>query len=184
MTRPRARLVIAAAVVGFAAATSLGWPPLGLGWALVMSLTWVSSVALGRSFFRGRAAMSARRYDEAIEHFERFVAAASTKRLRALRLLWVGLHTSDPVALALNNLELNAGRLQAAVEPLERAVARDPQYAVPHTNLCVAYGLLGDAERAEVHARAAVRSGFSHSRLDTLVRSALAKHAVEVGRRV
>jgi tetratricopeptide (TPR) repeat protein len=155
--------------------------------AIVMLSAWCASVILGRDFFRGRAAMAARQYEEAIGSFDRFVANVSSPRGRIFKALWIGLYTSDPVAVALNNIGacyLGMRELDRALAPLEHALRRDAAYAIPHANLAILYRLLEDLARSNEHAASAVRLGYKASVLDATLRKALAAHNEAVGRQI
>ena len=59
----------------------------------------------------------------------------------------MGLYTSDPIAVALNNVGacyLGMRELHRALAPLEHALRRDAAYAIPHANLAILYRLEGD----------------------------------------
>jgi hypothetical protein len=156
--------------------------PLFLPVALVAALvTLAATLYFGRTFFRGRAAMRAQRYDEAIALFETFRTERATA---ALPLLWFSLYTSDPVALALNNIgacHLSAHRPERAAPPLDEAVLRDPGYALPRVNLAIAHRLLGDEARSRSHAEAARALGFGRDALETALRKAAAATNVRLG---
>jgi Tfp pilus assembly protein PilF len=103
-----------------------------------------------------------------------------------LQWLWLGLYTSDPVALALNNIgacQIGLHELDQALETLGRALQRDPKYAVPHVNLALICRLRNDTARADVHAQTAMRLGYSEAALDQLLRRAIAAHNEALGRR-
>jgi type IV pilus assembly protein PilF len=50
---------------------------------------------------------------------------------------------------------LRQGRVDAAIEPLERAIELDPRLADAHSTIAIAYDQLGDADLAEQHYRRA-----------------------------
>lgn len=181
MTRPRWRMLGFVLVLLIPLVLDRVWPlavPLA---AALMVLAALSSLLLGRSFYRGRAAMRAGRCDEAIGHFEAFRSARSTS---ALPFLWLSLYTSDATALALNNIgacHLCAQRADRALAPLEEALARDPAYAMPHVNLACAHRLLGDVERSRFHADEARRLGFGRDAVEAAIRRAMAATKTRVG---
>jgi hypothetical protein len=120
VSRPRLRMFVAISIVVAIVWIGMRMPQSAPFVVIVALATWFGSVGLGREFFRGRAAMAGRNYARAIEHFERFAATASSKRIRALKFLWLGLYTSDPVALAFNNIgvcQMNLRNLEEAVGP-------------------------------------------------------------------
>jgi predicted Zn-dependent protease len=172
-----ALLVTTIAIIG----GSWAWPLVPPVMIALLLLVLVVTVVLGRTWLRGRAAMRAGRYDEAIALFEAFQAERAAS---ALPLLWASLYTTDPVALSLNNIgacHLSARRADRALAPLGEALARDPGYAMPHVNLAIAHRLLGDPARSQSHAELARSLGFGRDALEAALRRAVAATNVRIG---
>jgi serine/threonine protein kinase/tetratricopeptide (TPR) repeat protein len=74
-----------------------------------------------------------------VERFDAPVEQATTRSLEALR------------AFALGDVERQAGRELEAINFFRRAVELDPEFAMAHARLGVAYGNTGDAEKAREH---------------------------------
>lgn len=194
MTRTRRRKILyvgSLLALGIAVYGSLYWlraPP--WAWALSIVLLLVPGRIAGlyyRDFFTGRRLMGARRYADALACFERFLTQVRA-RPGLKRLIWLhaGIYTRDIEAMALNNigachLELNA--LDRVSEPLQMALAIDPEYPIPHLNFAQLAARRGDQDAARVAAVKASDLGYRDSWLDALIRRGSAALAGLEGRR-
>lgn len=179
MTRPTRSLVFFATftVAAFVLAPTLPdvaiWTLAALGLAVLMV-----ALLAGKSFFLGRSAMRAGRWDDAFQAFQTFHDQQLGRGWQArLSFLFAGIYTADGVALALNNqgaVRLNQRQLDEAEALFRKALARDRQYAMPHVNLAIVAAMRGDAATAEAESTRARELGFRRRGLQQAVRAALA----------
>jgi tetratricopeptide (TPR) repeat protein len=167
-------------VLGAAVCVSLLWfrAPLW-GWVAAALVCMIPGRVVGhyyRDLFTGRRLMDARRFAEAIPHFERFLERIRARpALKRLICLSPGIYTRDVEAMTLNNLgiaRLEVGELDRVEAPLRRALALDPDYPLPYVNLAHLASLHGDVEAAAAASRSAKRLGYHDTRADAFIRRA------------
>lgn len=140
---------------------------------LGMACAWGAiPLALRRTTFKhfhlGTRAMSADRWDEALEHFDRFLDQIRAHR-PARPLLVLGGFQQDPKAMALINMgvcELRKSRAQVATVYFQQAALTEPEYALAHFNLGIGFlaaNLQLEAARAFQEAE---RRGYGRSKLN------------------
>jgi tetratricopeptide (TPR) repeat protein len=168
------------ALLAAAACGALLWLDAPFGaWVLTVLVLLLPGRIAGhyfRDLFTGRRLMDARRFAEAISHFERFLERLQA-RPRLKRLIWLsaGIYTHDVEAMALNNIgaaRLELGQLDQVESPLRRALAVDPDYPLPYVNLARLAVLRGDVDAALAASTAAKRLGYDGSRIDALIHRA------------
>jgi hypothetical protein len=143
---------------------------------LVLGLASVSFV-VARQFFAGRRHLRKKRWVEAITRFQAFEAELQQSAWKR-RLSWLasGVYTTDPVALARNNvgvIHLEKEKLDLAEQALHSALERDAQYAVPHLNLAVVAAKRGDRATMDSELAEAARLGLADAKAHAKVRAAL-----------
>ena len=139
-----------------------------------------------RDLFTGRRLMDARRFAEAIPHFERFLEHIRAQPgLKKFIWLSAGIYTRDVEAMALNNLgavRLELGELDRVEAPLRQALVLDPDYPIPYVNLAHLAVLRGDTAMAADASSAAKRLGYNATRIDALLNHVSSSLATLEGR--
>lgn len=186
MTRPARNLffllafVIGAVLLAPLLPDAVIYPASAVGFALI-----VTALVVGKRFFRGRALMRQKAWDEAalaMAGFEKEQTEAGWRR--AFSWLFAGIYTHDGVAIARNNLgaiRLEQRQLDDAEAHFRRALERDAKYAVPYANLAIIAALRGQPEQAEANVKRARELGFRRGGLQKVVRALLAEANVAVG---
>jgi tetratricopeptide (TPR) repeat protein len=166
-------LLVAALAWGRHLSDGQQWLMSGLGFALL-----VTTIALGRPWFRARELMRKKDWERAATAMAGCEQQLTTVAWRrTLAALYVGFYSSDGVAVARNNLgaiRLEQDRLDDAKRHFERALERDPGYAMPWANLAVIAARRHDraeSERCRDRARAL---GFHRRGFDALLTDLLA----------
>ena len=129
-----------------------------------------------RPLFTARRSLDAGRPAEALEPLRTFIGELQAHPMRNW-LLWLGysIYTTSAEAMAWNNLGVahtQLGEWSAAREALERALALDVAYPLPHVNLARLALVDGDREQAERHLATAKALGYSGTVLDQLLHEA------------
>ena len=144
--------------------------------ALIFALAGASFV-VSRQFFAGRRHLKKKRWVEALTAFQTFeheLNASPWKR--RFSFLASGIYSSDPVAIARNNvgvIHLENSKLDLAEGAFRSALERDAGYAVPHLNLAVVAAKRGDAAAVEQRLAEAQRLGLSDKKAHAKVRAVL-----------
>lgn len=178
MTRPRRHLALILLFVAAAIFLAPRLPDVAL-WsaAAVGGLLIAVCFVAGRHLFRARSLMGQGKWDDAALELAAFEQEqTNTAWRRALAVLFVGTFSSDGVAVArgtLGALRLEQGQLDDAKRHLERALEKDPGYAVPHANLALLAAKQGDAAAAEAHRAKAHALGFRRRAFDQALAEAL-----------
>jgi tetratricopeptide (TPR) repeat protein len=135
-----------------------------------------------RNLFTGRRLMDTRRYADALPFLEHFLAQIRARPgLKQLIWLHAGIYSRDVEAMTLNNIgtcQLELGNLDRVAEPLQEALAIDPEYPIAYVNLAHLAARRGDLDAARAAAGRAWDLGYRDSWVDTLIQgasSALAK---------
>jgi tetratricopeptide (TPR) repeat protein len=187
------RSIIAYAVVIIGGLALILWRlPLPLRWPHVVVI--IACLVPGRiqgylwrDFFRGRRAMDANQFEDALRHFRAFESALGQRpKLRdAIYLSW-GIYTWNVEAMLRNNIgacELVLGRLDTAEAELERAVTLDPGYPLGYFNLAIVAQAKGQPERAGDLLREAQARGFRGGTRERVIAMAGGVIAAIEGRR-
>ncbi len=178
MTRPtRNRLLFAAFALGCIFVGNYLPEPVRWTFVAVILAAAATSYVVSRQFFAGRRALKKKQWVEAITAFQAFeqqLTASAWKQ--RLSFLAAGMYTSDPVAIARNNVgvvHLENAKLDLAEAAFRSALERDRDYAVPHLNLAVAAARRGNAEAMEASLADAQRLGITNKKVLRKVREAL-----------
>jgi tetratricopeptide (TPR) repeat protein len=178
MTRPtRNRLLFAAFALVCIVVGNYLPEPVRWTFVAVILAAGTTSYVVSREFFAGRRALKRRQWVEALTAFQAFeheLAASAWKQ--RLSFLAAGMYTSDPVAIARNNVgvvHLENAKLDLAEAAFRSALERDRDYAVPHLNLAVAAARRGNAEAMEAALADAQRLGITNKKVLRRVREAL-----------
>jgi hypothetical protein len=172
MTRPtRNRLVVGAAAIACLLLGNLLRGPFVL---LLVAATLTSYVA-AYDFFAGRRHLKKKRWMDAIDRLQRFEEKVAKSALRRrLSFLATGVYSSDPIAIARNNVgvvHLENGKLELAERSFSSALERDSLYAVPHLNLAVVAAKRGDEGAREQRLSEAARLGLNQKKVHARVRA-------------
>ncbi|MEM1118467.1 MAG: tetratricopeptide repeat protein [Bacteroidota bacterium] len=129
-----------------------------------------------RDLFKGRRLVEAGRYNDSIQHSERFLREVR-RRPGLKRLIWFAgvIYTDDPEAMALSNIgvaHLEAGRFDAAETTLREALRVDPEYPLPLYNLAVLFEASGKHEEAVGFFQNAAALGYQRDGFDQVVHRA------------
>lgn len=141
---------------------------------LILALAGLS-FAVSRQFFAGRRHLKKKRWVDAISCFQQFEAELNASPWKR-RFSWLaaGVYTTDPVALARNNIgviHLENGKLELASAAFRSALERDPQYAVPHLNLAVVAAKRDDRGAVDAELAEAARLGLTDAKAQARVRA-------------
>jgi tetratricopeptide (TPR) repeat protein len=159
MTRAdKSRLQYVLVLLGLGSiALGVGWyfsfrPPALITMALVLLIPGRLPALFWREFFRGQQQMQVGNLERAADSFEAFLAKVRARPwLKKLMYFKWGIHTWDIEAMTLNNLGtifVERGDPARAAGWFEAALAVDPCYGLPYTNLAVVRYAEGDEEEA------------------------------------
>lgn len=153
-------------------------PPMA-GVALLAAILVLAVIALilGRDWLIGHRHAKRRRWQPALERYQRF----EKKLLRAwwrplVMMLQLTIYSFDGVAIVRNQIaqiHIESGELEQAVQWLRAALQRDPLYSVPYVNLAIVAAMRRDEAAARREMTRAVQLGFSPVDAQRLLRRAL-----------
>lgn len=136
------------------------------------------------TWYRGRIAMARGEFPEAIAHYQRFLVEIEGWPPWAY-VLGTSLYTNHAVAGTLNNLGVcqmaKAATRGEAVATFVRAMAIDPEYALPHLNLGLIATMRVDPTAAAAHFAEATRLGYDDTAIFVAVRRINARMNTAIG---
>lgn len=151
------------------------------GWSKVTGIVLVLALLLPgrlqgvffRDLFRGRRELDQGNPAAALPRFERFLATIRAMPWRR-HLLWLSwsLYTPSVEAMTLNNIgsaHFALGENDSADIAWRAALARDPLYPIPYSNLALLAAARGDSTAAEELLASAKALGYSRGSLDRVV---------------
>ncbi len=149
---------------------------LGVGAAL-LALTLIV-MAIAWRFLLGRLHARKRRWDRAIESYQRFEKMLLTRRIGGfVSPLFLGIYTLDGVAVTRGHIGyalIQQRKVDEAEGWLRSSLQRDPLYPVPYVYLGTIAALRGQANFAREHIRKAVELGYSPARAQQTLAKMLA----------
>lgn len=147
----------------------------------VLLLFLLGAAVFGRDLLIARWHSRRRRFDKALQRYERFEKALKRARWNAWAIvLFPNIYSFDGIAVARNHVAqefIKMKDVDRAVVWLRAALQHDPLYPVPYVNLAVIAAMREDALNAKREMTKAVQLGFNPISADRILRRALAKGA-------
>lgn len=180
MKRPQRNLTIIMTVLVGVYLLLTRLPPLAaLALLGVLVLFLLGAAFFGRDLLIARWHSRRRRFDKALQRYERFEKALKRTNWNAWAIvLFPNIYSFDGIAVARNHVAqelIKMKDLDRAVVWLRAALQHDPLYPVPYVNFAVIAAMRDDANGAKREMTKAVQLGFNPISAQRILQRALSK---------